>query len=229
MLFLAPVIVIVCFVASAVFFPKHGKIPYYDTNFTTLQGTAGIDAVHRNALPHKGVWVYVLNSKYQLLLPRRGAHMKTCPSTLSIIGEHNDPEDKDWETAVRRGLREEIKVPQDIADMPLHPLSLVTFRHQYANGRTDVQLSWRGYVVYHRPLEFATMDRSEVDAADVKGKFYDLAVVADLAKQKPEAFCDEHLARVVISRGVYDICKDLGTSKVPACAKILADGIDFEF
>ena len=53
MLFLAPVIVIVCFVASAVFFPKHGKIPYYDTNFTTLQGTAGIDAVHRNALPHK--------------------------------------------------------------------------------------------------------------------------------------------------------------------------------
>ena len=149
----------------------------------------------------------MLNSKYQLLLPRRGAHMKTCPSTLSIIGEHNDPEDKDWETAVRRGLREEIKVPQDIADMPLHPLSLVTFRHQYANGRTDVQLSWRGYVVYHRPLEFATMDRSEVDAADVKGKFYDLAVVCRPCRPKEG---DEHAGACLVGRALFKNSAPLG-------------------
>ena len=68
---------------------------------------AQLDLVHREALQHRGAWVYVVDGQNRMLLLRRPAHMRTCPSAWSIVGEHNLPGESYLEAAIR-GVKEEL-------------------------------------------------------------------------------------------------------------------------
>jgi isopentenyldiphosphate isomerase len=48
----------------------------------------GIDRAHRQAIRHRGVWVFIVNENKHLLFAKRSDHSITCPSTWSVIGEH---------------------------------------------------------------------------------------------------------------------------------------------
>ena len=75
--------------------------------FLDGNGLVPIDAAHRSALPHRGIWLHVLTQNYELLLVRRSSKMATCPDSLSIVGEHMSGREKE-EHAARRGIREEL-------------------------------------------------------------------------------------------------------------------------
>ena len=66
-----------------------------------------IDLAHRRGMLHRGVWLHVLSSEDELLLTKRSQRMKTCPGTLSIIGEHHSGRENDDDTA-KRALHEEL-------------------------------------------------------------------------------------------------------------------------
>ena len=72
------------------------------------EGLMPIDAVHRQGVPHRGVWLHVLTrTDGHLLLVRRSLRMATCPDSLSIIGEHHAGREED-EACAYRAIREEV-------------------------------------------------------------------------------------------------------------------------
>lgn len=97
-----------------------------DTDGRYLSGPlVPIDAVHRQAMPHRGVWLHVLASDDALLLVRRSPSMVTCAGTLSIVGEHHSGRESDDECAAR-ALREEL--PGLVSAFGVKQLDMVPLR-----------------------------------------------------------------------------------------------------
>ena len=69
-------------------------------------GLIPIDAAHRAAVPHRGVWLHVLSSDGSMLLVRRAKTMSTCPGALSIVGEHHQGAEEDEKCAARAIVEE---------------------------------------------------------------------------------------------------------------------------
>ena len=60
-----------------------------------------IDAVHRNGVLHKSLWLHVLSSDSKLLLITRSKGLAACPGRLSIVGEHHTRRETDEHCARR--------------------------------------------------------------------------------------------------------------------------------
>ena len=71
-----------------------------------MDGLLPIDAAHRAAVPHRGVWLHVLSADGAMLLVRRAKTMYTCPGALSIVGEHHQGAEEDEKCAARAIVEE---------------------------------------------------------------------------------------------------------------------------
>ena len=203
--------------------------------FLDGNGLVPIDAAHRSALPHRGIWLHVLTQNYELLLVRRSSKMATCPDSLSIVGEHMSGREKE-EHAARRGIREEL--PGFVSLMGTPALTLTPLRP----GRSsrwflyDYPLSADGVQRYDRCLmsEFVvrlpTMNSShalkllhagrekelEHEASTIE--FVPLNHVIRRLRRDPQSFCAPPLFPSALLDSYRDLCAVLrqeGASKVP--------------
>ena len=115
-----------------------------------------IDHVHRNALPHFGAWIMVVDSQQRILCLQRGPHLVTCPNSWGLTGEHRLGREQPLET-VRRGMQEELgpDMARHVRFMrPLSPLPMFYFRdYGPTNGnRVDRQLTYVWWVQMDRPF-----------------------------------------------------------------------------
>ena len=197
--------------------PSRELIAPVDTNGSFLTGpVVGIDAAHRSALLHRGVWLHVLSSDGALLLVRRSSTMKTCPNTLSIIGEHHSGRELDDDCAAR-ALKEELP-----GLAPLWP----TFRRLRARPRWFLfdyaAAGDRGarfdrcliteYLVHLSLNQTAALtairgsNGNEHELEATEHLFLPMHVVARMLRRAPDQFCaQEHLPHALLDT-VADIC-----------------------
>lgn len=72
-----------------------------------------IGEAHSRGLLHRGVWIFVLDSRRRVLMLRRSPSTVTCPSAWSLVGEHSERAEP-WAATARRALVEELGVPSAI-------------------------------------------------------------------------------------------------------------------
>lgn len=60
--------------------------PTFATDDYVPNSLLHIDAVHRTGAPHRGVWLFVVDSQERVLLVHRSPRMVTCPNTWSLVG-----------------------------------------------------------------------------------------------------------------------------------------------
>lgn len=169
-----------------------------DPNVVLPGGPMPIDKVHRNALVHRGSWMFALDSHLRLLLTWRAPEMKTCPMTWAPIGEHAIANET-FEEAATRGLAEEAAF---IPRPRVYPIGAPFFYHYvYDNGtdeeRTDNQWT-QAYVVLPRgdALDFRTLDDrdAQIGTANAENTRYQGMSLPDVVKhaiQRPEYFCHD--------------------------------------
>lgn len=167
-----------------------------DPNLVLPGGPLPIDKVHRQALVHRGSWMFALDSHLRLLLTWRAPAMKTCPMTWAPIGEHAIANET-FEEAAKRGLSEEAGF---IPRPRIYPIGAPFYYHYvYDNGteeeRTDNQWT-QAYVVLPRgdALDFRTLDDrdAQIGTADAENTRYQGMSLPDVVKhaiQRPEYFC----------------------------------------
>lgn len=167
-----------------------------DPNLVMPGGPLPIDKVHRQALVHRGSWMFALDSHLRLLLTWRAPAMKTCPMTWAPIGEHAIANET-FEEAAKRGLSEEAGF---IPRPRVYPIGApFYYHHVYENGtkeeRTDNQWT-QAYVVLPRgdALDFRTLDDrdAQIGTADAENTRYQGMSLPDVVKhaiQRPEYFC----------------------------------------
>lgn len=165
-------------------------------------GPEPIDKVHRNAIVHRGVWIFALDSHLRLLLSWRAPSMKTCPMTWAPIGEHAIANES-FEDAARRGLSEEARF---IARPRIYKVGQPFIYHYiYPNDtgvqRTDVQWT-QAFVILPRgdALDFRTLnDKQEallathVQRENLRYQGMSLPDVVRHAMNKPKYFCNQVL------------------------------------
>lgn len=169
-----------------------------DPNVVLPGGPIPIDRVHRQAMVHRGSWMFALDSHLRLLLTWRAPEMKTCPMTWAPVGEHAIVNET-FEEAATRGLEEEAGF---IPRPRIYPVGIpFYYHHVYHNGtkdeRTDNQWT-QAYVVLPRgdALDFRTLDDrdAQIGTADVENTRYQGMSLPDVVKhaiQRPEYFCHE--------------------------------------
>lgn len=169
-----------------------------DPNEILPDGPLPIDKIHREAIVHRGVWIFALDSHLHMLLCWRASHMKTCPATWSPIGEHAITNET-FEDAANRGLNEEARF---IARPRVYPIGNPFFySYVYNEGvpaqRVDNQWT-QAYIVLPRgdALDFRSIDDEEAQALqmDVENTRYQgmsLSEVIRHAVQRPDFFCNE--------------------------------------
>lgn len=100
-------------------------------------------------IPHRGVWIYVLNHKRELLLLQRSNKAVTCPDTWMPLGEHCQPSEP-YVHSVFRGLHEEIALlPRDIALIQPLITSPMLLHIIYNTRKRDIQWTMPFLVQLH--------------------------------------------------------------------------------
>lgn len=167
-----------------------------------IGGPLPIEKIHREAIVHRGVWIFALDSHLRLLLSWRAPSMKTCPMTWSPLGEHAITNETLEETA-KRGLSEEARF---IARPRVYPVG-VPFMYEYTYSKDTpeqrIDRQWtQAYVILPRgdALDFRTLDDKEAQAQQSDGENlrYQGMSIAELVRhavQKPEYFCNTVHAR----------------------------------
>ena len=79
---------------------------------------AGIDRAHRQAIRHRGVWVFIVNENKHLLFAKRSEHSITCPNAWSVIGEHCHFGESYYHCA-QRCIEEELDIHHSDSLMPM--------------------------------------------------------------------------------------------------------------
>ena len=155
---------------------------------TQANGTLTIDVVHRRGLRHRGVGLLLYNDRGQLLMTRRGAHMRTCPKQWLLPGEHSTeaeqaggaPHAGEQGTAARC-VQEEFGV--SISPHRFYRVGEVRLDMRYQDGRRDWQDSQ--FFAAHVPDFPTTVPATEFDAL----AWVDAAGVLQLAQESPHRFC----------------------------------------
>jgi 8-oxo-dGTP pyrophosphatase MutT (NUDIX family) len=70
-------------------------------------GTSSLDEAHRLGLPHRGLWVLLVDQAGMVLQLRRSAQVRTCPNSWGFIDEHPRPKES-FSSAAVRALHEEL-------------------------------------------------------------------------------------------------------------------------
>jgi len=89
---------------------KDEELEYFDS-MGFFKGTAKREHIHNIGLWHKGVHVWLFNSKGQLFLKKRAKYKKLHPMHWEDVGEHLKP-NEDFEKAAMRGLKEELGIDE---------------------------------------------------------------------------------------------------------------------
>ena len=115
---------------------KVQQMEYIDTSVdgstnSSMSSMVDINVAHSQSMPHRGVWMYLVNENEELLLTKRTTESVTCPGSWNVLGEHTQFKESFEDTAYR-GLREEVGLKrfQVISVVPLFkkPLHLeITF------------------------------------------------------------------------------------------------------
>lgn len=81
-----------------------------DGKVDTLPTVVTIDTAHRKNLPHRGVWIFLLDptASHCAFFHRSKSH-KTCGSSWNILGEHSKAGESYRDTCLR-GLKEELGI-----------------------------------------------------------------------------------------------------------------------
>ncbi|CAE8656880.1 unnamed protein product [Polarella glacialis] len=137
-------------------FPVNSSLmPLADSQLHSLNVTVPIDKVHGEGLLHRGAWIAVLrkpalhsSGPLEILLLRRGLHLKTCPGGWSLVGEHANFWEE-WGSIVLRALREELKLDVDnLRPVDLTPGHSLLVKTAYTtNNRLELQATKLFYVV----------------------------------------------------------------------------------
>jgi isopentenyldiphosphate isomerase len=106
----------------------------------STQSQISIDLAHRHKIPHRGVWIFVLNSDHQVLFVKRSPETITCPNTWTSIGEHTHFLES-YESAALRGLREELLISKaELMNFTsLGDRNPSLYEINYPSRRTDLQ------------------------------------------------------------------------------------------
>ena len=133
-----------------------------------------IDEAHRAAVAHRGTWLFVLSSDNQLLLVKRSERMATCPSKLSIIGEHHVQRESDAQCA-QRAVAEELPFFVSLRGMKLTPRTAEPARwfvYDYHDGRIDrcvEGVAWLEYMTcLIPPASFSSFMNDAVQVSDLR-------------------------------------------------------------
>lgn len=102
------------------------------------QSQLPIDAIHRQGLPHKGSWMFLVDDYLRVLLLWRSPQMVTCPNSWSLCGEHALAGES-FEAAAHRGLAEEAPFLGEPLLYPLGKPFMFTQNYGGAGNRTDNQ------------------------------------------------------------------------------------------
>lgn len=173
-----------------------------------------LDEVHRQALTHRGVWVFVVNVAGQVLLLRRPATMMTCPETWSVVGEHNKPGES-YLQAGRRGVAEELGWSlEQVAGMDITLLGAPTFFEQRYPGaarsgavaRTDRQHS--AYALLRLPASGAPPMSPTGDEVSAR-RWVPLKRLAGEVALGGAQFCTERTRKRVFEEGLHRVCAAL--------------------
>lgn len=122
-------------------------VEYVDTSAdgTTNHSIASmidINVAHSKSIPHRGVWMCVVNEHEELLLTKRTTNTVTCPGTWNTPGEHTQFNES-FEDTLYRGLQEELGLKRShvISAVPLfkEPLFLEI---TYAGPRFKEDIQW---------------------------------------------------------------------------------------
>lgn len=122
------------------------QMEYIDTSMdgttnASMSSMIDISVAHSQSMPHRGVWMFVLNENEELLLTKRTAQTVTCPGSWNVLGEHTQFKES-FEDTMYRGLQEELGLKrfQVISAVPLFekPLHLeITYEGQ--RFKQDIQ------------------------------------------------------------------------------------------
>jgi len=164
------------------------------------QGTVmPIDLVHKQKLPHTGVWIFICDNQRRVLLTKRAPDMVTCPNSWTLLGEHSSVgEELDPEATVFRGMQEEIGSFLNHT-LVAHSGNLMPdkmpmyFTHDYGpklEHRTDRQFTYFWYVELRISGE-EVLRRKETGAMDENSKMRWISTteLEALLFQRPKDFC----------------------------------------
>ena len=199
-----------------------------DGNFLA-GGSVPIDAAHRGAVPHRGVWLHVLTLDGALLLVKRAQTMATCPGALSIVGEHHQRIEQDEDCALR-ALREELPGLQPLKRKKLLHLHLLRqrprwflFDYPLANAPDAVPRYDRCLISEYvlrlainstEALEMLSAGRArEREHETSHVQFEPLGSFARKLVQTPQAFCAPELLPGCLLDSLADLCVWLRTSR----------------
>lgn len=163
-----------------------------------------IESIHRNGLFHRGVWLFILDSRLHLLLARRASFMKTCPSTWSTLGEHVS-HNESFLHAANRGLSEE--VPFFVQTQLFRVGIPFSFHAVYENGTAEQRIDnqWtQAYVLISKnsSLNFnafrATNAYTDILGENSRFQGMTLPDVIKNAMYRPSFFCNTFLSQWIL-------------------------------
>ena len=180
-----------------------------------------IDKAHRQAVPHRGIWLFVTTTDGQVLVLRRSQHMVTCPGALSIIGEHHKGVEDDVSCA-RRAIHEELPALLTLPDGTLEmvPLRVAPrwFLYDYPDGkrfdrclitefvaRLDMNTSMASSWLLQPPLMLDQPFEQEASSLS----FMPLSALRWQLLEQPNRFCAPRLFPACLLDSVHDICRML--------------------
>ena len=117
-----------------------------DANLKSTGTIVTIGEAHSRGLLHRGMWLAVLrrgqddDQRYEVMLLRRAASLKTCPGAWGLCGEHSDAGEP-WVETARRAMTEELQLDHaQHTFVNLLPQQSLLVRTPYTElGRVDLQ------------------------------------------------------------------------------------------
>lgn len=115
-------------------------LSYYG-NYNSTKSTS-VDKAHRQQLPHRGVWVFIVDENNQILVIERSLRTVTCPGAWSTVGEHSHPLES-YESTVYRALKEELRIERsEVSRVYVLEEQPILYRIVYSSVPRRVDVQW---------------------------------------------------------------------------------------
>ncbi|MEM4662452.1 MAG: NUDIX domain-containing protein [Candidatus Diapherotrites archaeon] len=147
---------------------ENEELEYFDSA-GFFKGFSNRKTIHENGFWHKGVHVWVFNSKGQLFLKKRSKYKKIHPLHWEDVGEHLKP-NEDFKDAALRGLKEELNVDESkIKEL----YKVKSLKMEFGKDREFIEL-W--FCVYDGPLQESK--------ESFGGRFFEIEEIKNMLKNR---------------------------------------------